>query len=92
MLTVERKRKIAVILLFSQNNLVLEKTSLNFYHKVAAKASKIKAGLHFTLDTATPYNQWSTSGIVKKDKEFLKCLAKKHSEFKTSKITPAGEI
>lgn len=59
---------------------------------MAAKANKIKPGLHSTLDTATPYNQWSTSGIVKKDKEFLKCLAKKHSEFKTSKITKAAEI
>ena len=59
---------------------------------MAAKANKVKAGLHSTPDTATPYNRWSTSGIAKKDKEFLKCLAKKHSEFKMSKITQAADV
>lgn len=44
---------------------------MNFYHKVAAKASK--TAFYSTVDTATPYNQWSTIGIIKKDKEFLKC-------------------
>lgn len=93
MLTVERKRKIAVILPFSQNNLVLEKSNcLKLLPQGGSKSKQGKSRPSFHTRHSHTLQLWSTSGIAKKDKEFLKCLAKKHSKFKMSKITQAADV